>query len=110
MAGLPPSPGRSATIVGMGRKGPDQQQIDTILRKSEEGAPIAELCREYGISVRTFYRWKAERTRPNPDTGTLIREIESENQQLKSVLAELVLENRMLKEQLGRTRKQSVIG
>jgi putative transposase len=94
----------------MGRKGPDQQQIDTILKQSEGGTPIADLCREHGISVRTFYRWKADRVRPNPDTGTLFRQIENENQKLKSVLAELILENRMLKEQLGRTRKQGITG
>jgi hypothetical protein len=34
------------------------QQIALALRQAEAGAPVAEICRKYGISEQTFYRWK----------------------------------------------------
>jgi putative transposase len=89
----------------MGRKGHGQQQIATILRKSDAGMPVADLCREHGISARTFYRWKAGKNGGDPADARVLKQIEEENQRLKSLVAELILENRALTDQLARSRK-----
>ena len=35
-------------------------QILTILKQAEAGAPVPELCREHGMSLATFYKWRAK--------------------------------------------------
>lgn len=35
-------------------------QIMAILKQAEAGTPIPELCREYGMSNATFYKWRAK--------------------------------------------------
>ena len=42
-----------------GRASPDEQII-AILRQAEGGVPVAELCREHGISNASFYKWRAK--------------------------------------------------
>lgn len=86
----------------MGRKGHARQEIDTVLRKSVEGVPVEKICQEHGISIRTLYRWKAGKAGFTTANGRVVKDIEEENQQLKNVLAELMLENRALKEELAR--------
>ncbi len=35
-------------------------QIIAILKQAEAGTPVAELCREHGISNATFYNWRSK--------------------------------------------------
>ena len=42
-----------------GRVSPDEQII-AILRQAEGGVPVAELCREHGMSSASFYKWRAK--------------------------------------------------
>ena len=42
-----------------GRVSPDEQII-AILRQAEGGVPVAELCREHGMSNASFYKWRAK--------------------------------------------------
>lgn len=35
-------------------------QILAILKQNERGTPVAELCREHGMSDATFYKWRAK--------------------------------------------------
>jgi putative transposase len=91
----------------MGRKGHDPEQIASILKKADAGIPVEQLCAQHGISARTFYRWKFQNNRPRPAGITELKQIEEENQRLKSVVAELILENRALKEELVRRRGRS---
>ena len=37
-----------------------EAQIIAILRQSEGGVPVAELCREHGMSNASFYQWRAK--------------------------------------------------
>ena len=64
-----------------------EEQIIAILKQSEAGMKTTEVCRQNGISEQTFYRWKAK-------YGGL----EDENRQLKQVVAELTLDNRILRD------------
>jgi transposase-like protein len=40
-----------------------EPQILAILRQAEGGVPMAELCREHGMSTASFYKWRAVRRR-----------------------------------------------
>jgi putative transposase len=88
----------------MGRKGHGPELISEILRKSAEGMPTAEICRIYGITERTFYRWKLRNSLLKPDDSRLLKQVEEENQQLKTLVAELILENRTLKGEITRSK------
>ncbi len=37
-----------------------EAQIIAILRQAEGGVPVAELCREHGMSNASFYKWRAK--------------------------------------------------
>lgn len=93
----------------MGRKGHGRSEIAAILKKSDDGVPIAEICSEHGISERTLYRWKASRNGGNPAAGRSLKHIEDENRRLKSVLAELMLENRSLRDELLKNRRSLTV-
>ncbi len=69
-----------------------EEQIIAILKRAERGIGTAELCRQQGISEQTIYRWKAKYGGP---------EI-SDAKKLKHVVAELTLDNRALKDVLGK--------
>ncbi len=76
------------------------QQIIAVLAEHEAGLKTKELCRKYGISDATFYKWKAKLGGMTvPDTARL-RTLEEENRRLKKLLAESVMDNSVLKDLL----------
>jgi putative transposase len=58
-------------------------QIIAILKQAEAGCPAPELCREHGISVATFYKWRAKFGGMDASLMTRLRELEDENRRLK---------------------------
>lgn len=79
------------------------EQIVAILQHSEKGdKTIQALCREHNISENTFYRWRQRFGGATPADIAKNRQIERENQRLKRLLAERVLENDILKELLAK--------
>jgi putative transposase len=64
----------------------------------EAGQPVAEVCREVGISDGTYYRWKTEYGGLEVTQLRRLRQLEEENQKLKQVVADLTLDNRALKD------------
>ena len=77
-----------------------EQQIIAVLAEHEAGLKTKELCRKYGISDATFYKWKAKFGGMTvPDTARL-RTLEDENRRLKKLLAESVMDNSVLKDLL----------
>lgn len=79
-----------------------EEQIIGMLKESEAGLATAELCRKHGVSVQTFYRWKAKFGGLEVNEARRLRELEEENRQLKHALAEAMLDNRALKAVLGK--------
>ena len=74
-----------------------EEQIDHALRQAEGGLPVAEICRNLGISEPTFYRWKKK----YGDLGlSELRQLRQENRQLKSIVADLTLDKQILQESL----------
>jgi len=63
-------------------------QILSILKQAENGIPVPELCREYGMSSALFYRWRSKYGGMNLSLMKRMKELESENARLKRMYAE----------------------
>jgi putative transposase len=75
-----------------------EEQIIGILREQEAGARTADVCRKYGISSATFYKWKAKYGGLDVSDAKRLKALEDENNKLKKLLADAMLDNAMLKE------------
>jgi len=73
-----------------------------ILREVEvlqsQGSTIGEACRKLGVTEHTYYRWKKEYGRLSVDQARRLKELEAENTRLKRLVADLSLDNAILRE------------
>jgi putative transposase len=76
--------------------------ILAVLGEGEAGLPVAEVCRNHGISTPTYYVWKGELAGMSPNKLKRTKELEAENSRLKRMYAELALENAAIKDVLSR--------
>ena len=67
-----------------------------ILREADHGRSITEVCREQNISDVTFHRWKKQFGQLEVNEARRLKELERENSELKKMLAESLLKNRVL--------------
>jgi putative transposase len=67
-----------------------------ILREADRGKSIIEVCRERNISEVTFHRWKREFGMMEVNEAKRLKELERENSELKKMLADSLLKNRVL--------------
>jgi putative transposase len=79
-----------------------EPQILAILRQAEGGMPVAELCREHGMSDASFYKWRAKYGGMDASMVSSMKAMEDENRRLKKMFAELSMQNDLLKEALGK--------
>lgn len=75
-----------------------EEQIIRILSEADAGKKPKDLCREQGISEKTFYVWKAKYGGMTVSDAKRLKALEDENRRLKQVVADLTLDNRALKE------------
>jgi putative transposase len=75
-----------------------EEQIIGILREHEAGIATADICRKYGISSATFYKWKAKYGGLGISDAKRLKALEGENVKLKKLLAETMLDNAILKD------------
>ena len=75
-----------------------EEQIIRILQEAEAGLPVADVCRKNNCSEQSFYRWKAKFGGMDVSEAKRLRELERENAGLKKMVAEQVLDIRMLKD------------
>jgi putative transposase len=75
-----------------------EEQIIAILREQEAGAATADVCRKHGISSATFYKWKAKYGGLDVSDARRLKALEDENARLKKIVADLTLDNVMLKD------------
>lgn len=75
-----------------------EEQIIAVLKEQEAGMATADVCRRYGISSATFYKWKAKYGGLEVSDARRLRSLEEENARLKRLLADAMLDNAMLKE------------
>jgi len=86
----------------MGRKRYTPEQIISMLREAEvflnQGSTVGEVCRKLGVSEQTYYRWRKEYGGMRVDQARRLKELERENARLKKLVADLTLDNDILKE------------
>jgi len=75
-----------------------EEQIIAILREQEAGAKTADVCRKHGVSSATFYKWKAKFGGMDVSDARWLKALEDENARLKKLVADLSLDNAMLKD------------
>ena len=84
------------------KKGFTAEQIIKKLREAEvlisRGETIAQVIRKLGVSDVTYYRWRKEYGGMQIEQAKRLKELESENVRLKKLVAELSLDNSILKE------------
>lgn len=79
-----------------------EEQIVGILREVDAGMKAADVCRKYGISNATYYTWKTKYEGMNISDVKKMKSLESENAQLKRIVANLTLEITAIKDVLGK--------
>ena len=77
-----------------------EEQIIGILKENEAGVPVKELCRKYGMSDATYYKWKAKYSGMEVNEARRLRDIENENRKLKKLVADLSLDKMALEKLL----------
>ena len=75
-------------------------QIIAILKQAEAGTPVAEVCREHGISNATFYNWRSKYGGMDASLMKRMKELEEENHRLKKMYAEERLKAEIVQEAL----------
>ena len=63
-----------------------------------KGMDVVQVCRQAGISDQSYYRWRKEYGGMKIDQAKKYKELEQENARLKRLVADLSLDNSMLKE------------
>jgi putative transposase len=79
-----------------------ETQIFSILKEFDSGKNIQELSREQGVSKATIYNWKAKYGGMEMNELKKYKDLEEENRKLKQMYADLALDNKMLKDVLGK--------
>ncbi len=79
-----------------------ETQIVEILRMQEKGLSVADICRDHGISQPTFYNWQRKYGGMEANELKRLKEMENELSQFKRIVADLTLQNIVLKEALGK--------
>jgi transposase-like protein len=86
----------------MVKKGYTPEQIINKLREAEiqlqQGSTIAVVSKSIGVSGHTYYRWRKEYGGLRIDQARKLKTLEKENVRLKKLVAELSLDNAILKE------------
>jgi transposase-like protein len=86
----------------MARKRYTAEQIITKLREAEvelaKGQTTPQVCKKLGISEQTYYRWRKEYGGLRVDQAKRLKQLEHENARLKKLVADLSLDNSILKE------------
>jgi putative transposase len=75
-----------------------EHQIVAILKEAEAGIPVKELCRKYGMSNSTFYKWREKYGGMETSDIKRLKELEAENRKLKQIFAELSLKSQLQEE------------
>ncbi len=79
-----------------------EQQIIGILKEHQAGRGVAELCRKYGISDATLYKWRSKYGGLEVSEAKRLGNLEAQNAKLKRLLAEAMLDVSTLKEMVGK--------
>jgi len=78
------------------------EQIQRLLREADrdlaKGLTVGDVCRKVGISPNTYYVWRHRFDPAQTDDARRVRQLETEVERLKRLVAELLLDRQMLQE------------
>jgi putative transposase len=77
-----------------------EAQIIGMIKEQEAGLLTAELCRKHGLSPATFYKLKAKYGEMDLSDAKRLKQLEDENAKLKRLVADVMLDNVVLKDLL----------
>jgi len=86
----------------MQRKRFTDEQIIGILKEHEAGCRVPDLARRHGVAENTIYRWKSKFGGMEVSDARRLRDLEAENQRLKRLYADAMLDNAALKDVLSK--------
>ena len=75
-----------------------EEQIAYALRQADSGTPVADVCRQMGVSEATFYVWKKKYGQLGLTEIRELRQLRDENTRLKRLVADLTLDKHILGE------------
>ena len=79
-----------------------EEQIIKAIKEHEAGVKVDDICRSMSISNGTLYNWRSKYSGLEVNEAKRLKELESENNQLKKLLAEKILETEALKDVLSK--------
>jgi putative transposase len=86
----------------MAKKGFSPEQVINKLREAEimlsQGTTLSVILKKIGVSDATYYRWRKEYGGMKVEQAKRLKELEQENSRLKKLVADLSLDNAILKE------------
>lgn len=75
-----------------------EEQIVSILKEQDLGLKVADIARKHGITEATFHNWKNKYGGLSAEELHRLRALEQENSRLKRAVADLTLDNQILKD------------
>ncbi len=75
-----------------------EEQVLAILKEQDSGAKVVDICRKHGITDATFHNWKNKYNGMSSQELARLRMLEQENSRLKRAVADLTLDNQILKD------------
>ena len=75
-----------------------EEQIIKALKEVDGGAEVRDVCRRLGVSEQSFYRWRRKYGGLEVSDAKRLRELETENGRLKRMVADLMLDNQILRD------------
>lgn len=75
-----------------------EEQIIKMLRESEAGSPVAEVCRRHGVSEWSFYRWRQKYGGMTVSDTKRLKALQEENSRLKKIVAQQAIDIDLLRD------------
>ncbi len=79
-----------------------EEQIRLAVQQAEAGLDVTELCRTYGVSQATFYRWRSKYGALSRSEVQELKDLQRENGRLKKIVADLTLDKQILRDVLSK--------
>ena len=79
-----------------------EEQIIRAIKRNEAGEKVEDICRGMGISTGTLYNWRSKYAGLEVNEAKRLRELEAENNKLKKLLADKLLEVEAMKDVLSK--------
>ena len=92
----------------MKKKIPSESEMVKAVQQLESGVDAETIGKEHGISRATLYNWKSKYSGMEVSQVKRLKELEEENRKLKQMYADLVLDNRILKEVIEKTLEPEI--